>query len=338
MTHRPPCSAPPLPGDAAPAGLPAPPPGPLPVTGLHIPLVTPFTAADAVALDALEALAHTVLDAGASGLVALGTTGEPSSLEAEEREAVVTVCARVARERAVPLTVGVEATSTRGTEHALAALAERPGVTAALVRVPPFTRPGEAGVLAHFTRLCAVSALPLIVYHVPYRTAQPLSPRALRAIGSLPGVAGVKYAPGVLDSGTVALFADPPRDCALLAGDDTLASPLLALGAHGAVLASAHLATAGFAALIRAWETFSPEARRLAPALSVHSASVFAEPNPSVVKALLHRAGLIPTPAVRLPLLPASEPAVERAARALEKVGPDGVRMRARPVTSAPTS
>ncbi|MEV0845987.1 hypothetical protein AB0J21_08935 [Streptomyces sp. NPDC049954] len=65
---------------------------------------------------------------------------------------------------------------------------------------------------------------------------------------------------------------------------------------------------------------------------------MFAEPNPSVVKALLHRAGLIPTPAVRLPLLAAGEAVVERAVRALGEAGADDGRVRACRVTSAPTS
>lgn len=312
---------------------PVPPAAPLPVTGLHIPLVTPFTDAaenadgawageGGVALDALEALAHRVLDEGADGLVALGTTGEPSALDEEEREAVLAVCCRVALARGVPLTVGADAPSTRGTERALATLAGRPGVTAALVRVPYFGRPGEAGVLAHFTRLSEVSDLPLIVYHVPYRTAQPLSAATLRAVGELPGVVGVKYAPGVLDAGTAALFADPPQGCALLAGDDALLSPLLALGAQGAVLSSAHLATGEFAALIEAWREHSPAARPLGHRLSAYSAAVFAEPNPALVKALLHRAGLIPSAAVRLPLLPAGPQALREAADRLDVISP----------------
>ena len=55
------------------------------LTGLYVPLITPFGHRGAVALDALEALAHQVLDAGATGLVALGTTGEPDTLTPAER-------------------------------------------------------------------------------------------------------------------------------------------------------------------------------------------------------------------------------------------------------------
>ncbi|WP_224276989.1 dihydrodipicolinate synthase family protein, partial [Streptomyces sp. LS1784] len=81
--------------------------------GIHIPLITPFAADGSVALDALEKLAHEVLDAGAAGLVALGTTGEPAALTAEERDAVVDVAAAACAARGAQLTVGASGGDTR---------------------------------------------------------------------------------------------------------------------------------------------------------------------------------------------------------------------------------
>jgi 4-hydroxy-tetrahydrodipicolinate synthase len=270
------------------------------LTGLYVPLITPFDAVGAVAVDALEALAHRILDGGATGLVALGTTGEPGALSAAEQRDVVDLAARVCRERGAQLLVGA------ATPEALAALRDRPEVVAALSVVPPFTRPGEAGVLAHFGRLAAASPVPLVIYHVPYRTGQVLSADALRRLAALPGVAGVKYAVGGIDDDTVALMADPPAGFAVLGGDDAFVSPLLALGAQGAILASAHLATARFAELVDAWRSGdATRARPLGHRLATLSRALFAEPNPTVVKAVLHAHGAIPTAAVRLPLVPA---------------------------------
>ncbi|MEU8777578.1 dihydrodipicolinate synthase family protein [Streptomyces sp. NPDC048606] len=287
--------------------------------GIHVPLVTPFAADGSVAVDALEALAHRVLDAGASGIVALGTTAESAALEEAEREAVTEVCARVCRERDAPLVVGAGAASTAAGEAALARLARRPEVRAALVTVPSFVRPSEAGVLAHFARLAEVSPVPLIVYHIPYRTARSLDATTLRALGALPGVVGMKYAGGGIDADTVALLGDLPDDFAVLAGDDAYLSPLLAMGASGGILASAHLATRRFVELVEAWRVGDlPRARPLGHALARLSAAAFAEPNPAVTKGVLHARGLIPTPDVRLPLLPASGAAVTAALEVLE--------------------
>ncbi|MGW7454750.1 dihydrodipicolinate synthase family protein [Streptomyces sp. NPDC054787] len=283
----------------------------LPLGGIHVPLITPFTRTGDIAAEALEALAHEVLDAGATGIAALGTTGEAAGLDEAERDLVTDVCARVCGERGALLTVGAGANGTRAAEASLARLTRWPQARAALVTVPSFVRPSAAGVLAHFARLAEVSPVPLIVYHIPYRTGQPLDAAALRALGALPGVAGMKYAGGGIGEDTVALLGDLPDGFEVLAGDDAYASALLALGAAGGILASAHLATARFVELVAAWRAGDvARARPLGHALARMSAAAFAEPNPAVVKGVLHAQGRIPSPGVRLPLLPASQKAV----------------------------
>jgi 4-hydroxy-tetrahydrodipicolinate synthase len=287
------------------------------LAGLYVPLVTPFDAAGAVALGALETLANEVLDAGARGVVALGTTAEPAALTDAERHCVIDVAARVCRARRAHLLVGAH------TPAELRALGDRPEVTAALSVVPPFVRPGEAGVLAHFTRLAAGSPVPLVVYDVPYRTGQYLSADTLAGLAAVPGVAGLKYAPGGINIDTIALLASPPPGFAILGGDDPFISPLLALGAHGGILASAHLATDGFAELIRRWAAGQAVAARdLGGRLSALSTALFAEPNPAVIKAALAAAGRIPTPAVRPPLLPAGPETTAAALSCAERLSP----------------
>lgn len=282
------------------------------LTGVHVPLITPFDEAGAVAFDVLENLAHEVLTAGAAGLAALGTTAEPTTLSAAERAGVLDVLNAVCLRRGVPLVVGAN------TAEELRALAGYPAATAALCLVPPFVRPGEDGVVAHFGALAAVSPLPLVVYHVPHRTGQELSAGAVRRLATIDGVIGVKYAPDAVDADAIDLLTAPPPGFAVLAATDVLLSPMLALGAHGAILASAHLATSGFVALADAWQTGqTTRARPLGRRLARLSAALFAEPNPAVIKAVLHAQGQIPTPTVRLPLLPARESSVETALQSL---------------------
>ncbi|WUH91798.1 dihydrodipicolinate synthase family protein [Streptomyces sp. NBC_00433] len=264
---------------------------------LYVPLITPFTAAGDIARDALEALAGEVLADGARGLVALGTTGEPESLDEAERDLVVEVVGRVCRRAGARFVVGV-GDGRRGLGRWKAA------PDAALATVPAFTRPGEAGVVAHFTALAARSDVPLLVYHVPLRTGQQLTARALRELAAIPGVTGVKHAVGGIDAETVDLLGDRPAGFDVLAGDDVFAPALLALGATGAVTASAHLDTAAWAELAATGD------RALGHRLAARAAALFREPNPTVIKAALHAQGRIPTPDVRLPLLPASPQAL----------------------------
>jgi 4-hydroxy-tetrahydrodipicolinate synthase len=298
-------------------------PGPV-LAGLYIPLVTPFADNGALASDALEALAHAVLDDGAAGLVALGTTGEPATLTVAERRLVLDICARVCRERSATLIAGAGSNDTRASAAALSELAGWPEIRAALVAVPYYTRPGPEGVVAHFTSLATTSPVPLIVYHIPYRTGQALDARALLRLAAVPGIAGIKYAAGGIDENTVSFMAHVPESFAVLAGDDAFASPLLALGAAGAILASAHLRTSDFAEMVAAWRAgHAATARALGHRLSPLSAALFAEPNPTVIKAALHAQGRIPTPAVRLPLLPASPEPTAAALRAADLFASD---------------
>ncbi|MFE5299641.1 dihydrodipicolinate synthase family protein [Streptomyces sp. NPDC056632] len=289
--------------------------------GVHVPLVTPFARDGRPDLDALAGLAHAALDEGAAGLVALGTTGEVGALDPDERRAVVDTCAAVCGARDAQLVVGAGGGATAQAARDLAGLRGRPEVRAALVTVPAFVRPSQAGVTAHFARLAAESPVPLIVYHIPYRTGRSLDAATLRALAAIPGVVAVKYAVGGVDQDTVDLLGDVPPGFAVLAGDDTYAAPLLALGAAGGILASAHLATARFAALVDAWHTGDPSrARTLGHHLARLSTRLFAEPNPTVLKAVLHAQGRIPTPDVRLPLLPASEESLAAALKELAAV------------------
>jgi 4-hydroxy-tetrahydrodipicolinate synthase len=264
------------------------------LSGLYVPLITPFAADGSVDLPALERLAADVLAAGATGVVALGTTGEPSSLTPAERASILDLLTGVCRGH-----------------HLIVGAPAPPTATAALTLVPPFVRPGEDGVIAHLTAAAAASPVPLVIYHVPYRTAQPLSARAIRRLAAIPNVAGMKLAVGGIDADTIELMADPPF--AVLGGDDVFISPLLALGAAGGILASAHIATAEYASLVTSWQP------ALGHRLARLSAALFAEPNPTVTKAVLHAQGRIATPDVRLPLLPASKASLEAA---LEALGP----------------
>ena len=284
---------------------------------LYVPVITPFDADGGVAWQALESLAHELLTDGAGGLVALGTTGEPSSLSGSERSDVLDLLAAVCREHEAPLIVGAN------DPDQLRILADRPAITGVLSLVPPFLRPGEEGAIAHLQHLAAASPVPLVVYHVPYRTAQPLSAAALRRLAGTSNITGIKFAPGALDAEAIAFLADAPPEFTVLAGDDVLLSPLLALGAHGGILASAHIETAAYATLIASWLAGDvAEARPLGHRLSRLSAALFAEPNPTVIKAVLHAEGRIPTPDVRLPLIPASAETLQ-AALALREVDAD---------------
>jgi 4-hydroxy-tetrahydrodipicolinate synthase len=290
--------------------------------GVYVAAVTPFGRDGSVALDALEGLLQGYLEAGAAGIVALGTTAEAAALEAGEKQAVVDVCARVCAERGAQLIVGAGTNNTAASVAAVQALAGTPALVAALSVVPYYVRPSEAGIIEHFKAVAAASPVPLVVYNIPYRTGRALGSASLLTLAGTPNIAGVKQAVGSIDLDTLEVLAGAPRDgFAVLGGDDAYLYPTVLMGGAGTVAASANIATDRFVAMIDCGLAGKlEEGRALSEALLPLVKRLFAEPNPSVIKGVLHATGKIPTPDLRLPMTAASTAAVDAALTALEKL------------------
>ncbi len=287
-------------------------------TGVFVPLVTPFDEDRELDLEALGSLTEEVLDAGARGVVALATTGEPTSLDAEERDAVVSVCARICGQREAPLIVGAGTNDTRTTIERHEALADLGEVRASLAVVPYYIRPTEAAIVAHFRAVAERSPVPVLIYNIPYRTGQGLGAESLLELAAIEGIAGVKQAVGGIDLDTLILLAGAGDSFAVLGGDDPFLFPLTVMGGSGAIAASAHLCTGRFVEMIDcglggALAEGRAHAERLLPLVR----ALFAEPSPAVIKAALHAAGRIPTPHLRMPHVDASERATARALEAI---------------------
>lgn len=290
---------------------------PVDLRGVYLPLVTPFTASGEVDLSVLEALAVHYLNQGVRGLVALGTTGEPATLSTSERATVVDICSEVCSQRNAQLIVGTGNNNTAATVADTQRLSDVDAAVAALCVVPYYTRPGQAGVVSHFETVADASPVPIVLYNVPYRTGEVLEPDSLLKLASHPNIVGVKQSVG-LDEATLRILAESPSDFAILCGEDPYIFPTTLLGGVGTIAASAHVCTERFISMIDAGlDRRLEEARRHHEALLPVIKAVFAEPNPSVIKGVLHRQGLISSAAVRLPLVPASSDAVERALAAV---------------------
>jgi 4-hydroxy-tetrahydrodipicolinate synthase len=278
-------------------------------SGLFVPLITPFTDAGDLAVTDLERLAHRVLDEGATGIVALGTTAEPATLSPCERREVLRICSGVCVERGVPLLVGAGSNDTAGTVRAIDELSAEADVAGALVVVPYYTRPSEAGVVAHFEHVADRSPLPLILYNVPYRTGQQLGWESVLRLAEHRQIVGIKQAIGAVDADTARLLAARADAFSVLAGEDALVSPLLAMGAAGAILATANVFAGEFVELLRLWRSGSlAQAQAAGSRLVAPASMLMSEPNPTGIKAVLHALGRISSPNVRLPLLPAGDP------------------------------
>ncbi len=289
--------------------------------GVYIPIVTPFAEDGSVAIDALGELCRSYLDSGAAGIVALGTTGESTALDADEKHAVIAACSKACADRSAQLIVGAGTNNTRTTRQAVQELAGTPALVATLVVVPYYVRPSEAGIVAHLKAVAEVSPVPLVVYNIPARTGRNLSAQNVHQLARTPNFAGVKQAPAALDDDTLELLrlTNTVDGFSVLGGTDTFLFPLVLMGGAGTICASAHVCTERFVAMIECGLAGKvDEGRAHAEALLPVTQALFAEPNPAVFKGVLHTQGRIPTPDVRLPLLNASPETTQRALDAID--------------------
>jgi 4-hydroxy-tetrahydrodipicolinate synthase len=289
--------------------------------GVYVPVITPFAADGSVAIDALQRLCHDCLDAGAAGIVALGTTGESTALDHDEKHAVIDACSTVCADRSAQLIVGAGTNNTRTTRQAVKELAGTPALVAALVVVPYYVRPSEPGILAHFRSVAEVSPVPVVIYNIAIRTGRHLSAAGVVELARTPNFAGIKQAATGLDLDTLELLhgTNGVDGFAVLGGEDPFLFPLVLMGAAGTICASSHVCTARFVEMIECGLAGKvEEGRAHAEALLPVTQALFAEPNPAVFKGVLHAQGRILTPDVRLPLLNASPGAIQDALDAVE--------------------
>ncbi|BCZ79828.1 4-hydroxy-tetrahydrodipicolinate synthase [Paraburkholderia terrae] len=276
-------------------------------SGIWIPLVTPFSANGAVDHDALRRLIRLYADAGVAGVVALGTTGEPSSLEPGEQEAVLATTLDAA-DGALPVIVGVSGNNARAVRERVLRLNALP-LAGVLISAPYYVRPSQAGIAAHFTMLADASEHPVVMYDIPARTGVRIELATLLSLAAHPRIQAIKDCAGSLDT-TLALILDGRLQ--VLAGDDIRIFDTLCMGGSGAIAASAHVWPERFVALDRALKAGRlDEGRALFHSLVPLIGALTAESNPAPVKAALAVQGLMEGD-LRAPMTQASEMLRER--------------------------
>jgi 4-hydroxy-tetrahydrodipicolinate synthase len=267
-------------------------------------LVTPFTADGSVDEPALRQLVARQLEAGIDVLVPCGSTGEAATLSLEEHARVVAITAEVANGR-VPVVAGAGSSDT-ARAVALARASVQAGATQLLVVTPPYNKPPQRGLLAHFRAVADAVDVPIVLYNVPGRTGGNLSAASVLELAADPRFVAVKEASG--DLGQVDdILADRPEGFLVLSGDDALTLPIVAMGGDGVISVVSNLLPAAMVALAHAAAAGNlRDARRLHRALRPVMAAAFLESNPVPAKAALAAEGALQE-VLRLPLVPLAD-------------------------------
>ncbi len=288
-------------------------------TGSMPALVTPFKPDDlSVDLDAFAAHVEWQIGEGSHGLVPVGTTGESPTLSHEEHYQVITTCVEVAGKR-VPVIAGCGSNDTR-TAIAHLAHAQKVGADAALIVVPYYNKPSQAGLIAHFTALHDATTLPIIIYNIPGRSVADMSVETMAVLARLPRIIGVKDATGNIARVAQQRLACGP-DFIQLSGNDDMALGFNAQGGVGAISVTANVAPRLCAQLQDA--TLKGD---YAAALAINDrlqplhAALFADTSPGPTKYALNRLGRMGAD-VRLPISAPSDAARAAVDSALAHAG-----------------
>lgn len=278
-------------------------------TGCGTALVTPFTRTGALDEAAVRSLARRQIDAGVHFLVPCGTTGENPTLTRAERRRVVELVVEESGGR-VPVLAGAGGYNTQAIVE-LAREMQQSGADGLLSVTPYYNKPTPEGLYQHYRAIAESTPLPLVVYNVPGRTGCNVDPATLARLATLPHIVGVKEASGNVAQISAICQLLPP-EFIVLAGDDVMTLPAMAVGGRGVISVVSNEVPDEMAKMVEAaagndFAAARAINRRLTPLMQIN----FIEANPVPVKSAMAAMGLLEE-SYRLPMVPPSPESRER--------------------------
>ena len=281
-------------------------------------LVTPFSGGR-VAEDTFCEFVDWQIAEGSNELVPCGTTGESATLSHDEHRQVIALAVRTANGR-VPVIAGCGSYSTAVAIDLVRSAAEV-GADAALVVVPYYNKPSQAGLVAHFTAVAEASPIPIVVYNVPSRTVADISVDALAEAARHERIVAIKDASGVPARVSAQRLACG-KEFIQLSGNDDMALAFNAMGGVGCISVTANVAPRLCSEFQKAMrEGRWDEALRLQDKLYPLHAALFTDASPAPTKYALTRIRPGFPADLRLPLVEASAASKKAVDAALEHAG-----------------
>jgi 4-hydroxy-tetrahydrodipicolinate synthase len=289
---------------------------PLRIFGSITALATPFTVAGEIDLDGWRRLLQKQLDGGTQGVVVAGSTGEAAALYDIEYDTLLRSAVEFIAGR-IPVLAGTGQSNTAKTIEQTRRVAAL-GADAALVVTPPYVRPTQPGLVAHYRAIADDGALPLVLYNVPGRTGCDLLPETAAELATHERIIGIKEARNDVER-MAALLPLRGEAFRVLSGDDPTAARAMLAGADGVVSVASNVLPKSFRKLCTlAGSGKREEAEAWDARLRDAYDFLGVESNPIPLKALLSRQGI--GRGLRLPLTPLSPAHAERAARITDQI------------------
>ncbi|KIC05725.1 dihydrodipicolinate synthase [Ligilactobacillus ruminis DPC 6832] len=263
-------------------------------------MVTPFDKDGNVDYELLKKLIDHLLSTGTDGILVSGTTGEgPTLIEEEKIELIEKTVEYVAGR--VPVVAGTGSNNTKATIEYTNKVAKIDGVDAALVVVPYYNKPDQAGMIAHFTAVADNVALPIVMYNIPGRTGVTMEVKTIAELSKHQNIIGIKDCTGIVNMAEI--VANTPDDFLAFTGEDADALAAINVGAQGVISVASHLFGKEISQMYAANSKGDNEiAGELMRDLTPKMKALFSHPSPSPVKAALNHVG-IEVGGCRLPIL-----------------------------------
>ena len=201
------------------------------LSGTITALVTPFARDGSVDYGALKALVDEQTAAGVEGICSVGTSGESPTLTHEEHHRVIEKTLEFAAGKCT-IVAGTGANSTAEALSLTRAAIACGGADACLQVTPYYNKPNPEGLYRHFMSVADLG-LPVILYNVPGRTGREIPLSVVKRLAAHPNVVAIKEAAGSVDR--VSAVRDAAPGLTVLSGDDSLALPMIAVGAAGVI-------------------------------------------------------------------------------------------------------
>ena len=263
-------------------------------------MVTPFGKDGNVDYELLKKLIDHLLSTGTDGILVSGTTGEGPTLTEEEKIELIEKTVEYVAGR-VPVVAGTGSNNTKATIEYTNKVAKIDGVDAALVVVPYYHKPDQAGMIAHFTAVADNVDLPIVMYNIPGRTGVTMEVKTIAELSKHQNIIGIKDCTGIVNMAEI--VANTPDDFLAFTGEDADALAARNVGAQGVISVASHLFGKEISQMYAANSKGDNEiAGELMRDLTPKMKALFSHPSPSPVKAALNHVG-IEVGGCRLPIL-----------------------------------
>lgn len=283
-------------------------------TGAATAIVTPLTK-DGIDYEQFGRLIEWQISKGVKAIVAVGTTGEGSTLSDKEHKEAIKFCVDKVGGR-VPVIAG---TGSNDTAYAieLTKFSCEVGADAMLLVTPYYNKATQKGLIESFKAIADESTKPCILYNVPSRTGCNLLPSSVAVLADHPNIVGIKEACGDI-SQVAELCALVGDKIAVYSGNDDQIVPILSLGGVGVISVLSNIMPTETQKICDDYMNGNVKAARdaqlqLLPLIN----ALFCEVNPIPVKAAVAAMGYCEN-YLRLPLTP-MEPEHEEKLLALMK-------------------